>query len=226
MAPTRRSRALLLLLLLACAITHSTAFLLPAPGLHAPGTRHAVRSPVAPIFMSAAAAPSTGAGAGGEEKSKQGEGGKKLVFKGLRSERFRHPLDQQATEQLRRLPGLEWVVRRLMRVAEEAVYLVRAWNRSTDPTVCRRTISPKFTEGHTIYPPITKNNRTTSAARSWWGRGRCRRFTNPSSRPAVCWTSTWSLSYTSAKIQSRTPIAWPCKGTAPSLWCTPSSWTY
>lgn len=133
MAPARCRRALLLLLLLACAISHNTAFLLPAgPRLpHAPAATRSLSArslAASPISMSAApAAPSPSTG--GEENKKM-KGGNKLVFKGLRSERFRHPLDQQATEQLRRLPGLEWVVRRLMRVAEEAVYLVRACVRA------------------------------------------------------------------------------------------------
>ena len=47
----------------------------------------------------------------------------RVLLKGLQPDRFRHPLDQQATEQLRRLPGLEWIVRRFMQVVEEAVYL-------------------------------------------------------------------------------------------------------
>jgi hypothetical protein len=83
----------------------------------------------APASASATTTAAGAAAAAAGEAPAEGEASSgtkaKLVFKGLQSERFRHPLDQQATEQLRRLPGLEWVVRRLMRVAEEAVYLVR-----------------------------------------------------------------------------------------------------
>ena len=47
----------------------------------------------------------------------------RVLLQGLQADRFRHPLDQQATESLRSLPGLEWIVRRFMTVVEEVVYL-------------------------------------------------------------------------------------------------------
>ncbi|GAB5036536.1 peptidase [Nannochloropsis oceanica] len=65
-----------------------------------------------------AAAAATAAAPAGPEKAKA-----RVILKGLQADRFRHPLDQQVTEQLRMIPGLEWVVRRVMTVLEEAVYL-------------------------------------------------------------------------------------------------------
>jgi len=47
----------------------------------------------------------------------------RVALRGLRSDRFRHPVDRQATAQLQRLPGLEQIVRRATPLVEEAVYL-------------------------------------------------------------------------------------------------------
>lgn len=120
---TARCRAVLLrpvLLLLALAAC-STAFLAPAPLYRLPASTTTPARRQSSLVVHAASTPTpTPAAASGPVPAP----GPKLVFKGLRSQSFRHPLDQQATEQLRRLPGLEWIVRRLMRVAEEAVYLV------------------------------------------------------------------------------------------------------
>lgn len=54
--------------------------------------------------------------------------------------------------QLRRLPGLEWVVRRFLRVVEEAVYLdnigsavlVGAWPKHNMITVSKHTKVKKY----------------------------------------------------------------------------------
>jgi hypothetical protein len=44
-------------------------------------------------------------------------------FEGLAAERFQHPVDQDATGALRRIPGLESLVRGLIPVVEETIYL-------------------------------------------------------------------------------------------------------
>jgi hypothetical protein len=73
----------------------------------------------------------------------------RVQLSGLQSERFRHPFDQRATEQLRRLPGLEWAVRRFMGLIEEAVYLDNIANavlvgfegRLSDSRILRRDVA-------------------------------------------------------------------------------------
>lgn len=48
----------------------------------------------------------------------------KTLLLGLRSEHFRHPLDRQATESLKRLPGLDLAIRGLLGpIAEQVFYL-------------------------------------------------------------------------------------------------------
>mmetsp|Transcript_4250 Transcript_4250/g.5876 ORF Transcript_4250/g.5876 Transcript_4250/m.5876 type:complete len:342 (+) Transcript_4250:168-1193(+) len=47
----------------------------------------------------------------------------KVALRGLRSERFRHPIDRQATAQLQRIPGLEQIIRQGSPLVEEAVFL-------------------------------------------------------------------------------------------------------
>ncbi len=140
-AQERRRPLPLLVLLLTALCSVGCAFLIPPtrPRLaSAAGSRRsapvvASRLIEAATTAAVAAEPaagreggSIGSGGGVAAPQEKPKGARRLLFKGLQSERFRHPLDQQATEQLRLLPGLEWIVRRFMRVVEEAVYLVSA----------------------------------------------------------------------------------------------------